>query len=216
MCIRDSSDTGPSLVDSERSGGSFGDIAFKPDGSVVVGYYLYRPDPAVDRVGIWVAYGSPGSYETRRVSTSGTSSKVSIAVASDGTIYLAFFALDARDLVLATSTDGGDTWTTEAVDASGQTGLHPSLALDPQDEPVIAYTYCGATSDRDCPGTLGEDAEVRLARREGGEWKRFRIADGQGFGGVGLFNSLVVGADGKAAVAFQDSTNSDLVFVEED
>lgn len=206
---------GTEQVDSERSGGPFADIAFKPDGSVVVGYNLGRPDPAEDRTGVWVSYGSGGTYESRRISSSETTARVSLAVAADGTIYMAFFHLDARDLVLATSMDGGDTWTVEAVDERGTTGLYPSLALDDADQPVIAYTYCGPTSERDCPGQLGEDSEVRLARREAGVWKFYRVSDGQGFGGVGLFNSLVIGSDGKVAVAFQDAIRSDLVFAKE-
>ncbi len=209
------SNGGASQVDSERSGGPFADVAFKNDGSVVMAYNLARPDPFEDRVGVWVAYGTPGNYELRRVSSSETTSRTSLAVASDGTIYLAFFHLDARDLVLATSSDGGDTWTTEAVDESGATGLHPSLQLDAQDQPVIAYTYCGRTSNRDCPGELGEDSEVRLARRENGAWQLYTVYDGGGAGGVGLFNSLVIDADGKVAIAFQDATFRDLVFVKE-
>lgn len=206
---------GAQHVDTERSGGSFSDIAQRPDGTFLTAYNLYRPDPGDDRVGTWVAYQNNGVWEQQRISTSQTTSRVSVAVASDGTMYVAFFHVDAADLVLATSTDNGETWTTEAIDESGKTGLHPSLALDPQDEPVIAYTYCGRTADRDCPGTLGSDSEVRLARREGGQWQLYSVDDGQGFGYVGFFNSLVVDSDGKAAVAFQDTQNSDLVFVKE-
>ena len=70
-------------------------------------------------------------------------------------------------------------------------------------------------SDRDCPGSLGSKSEVRLARLEGGTWKKYRIDNGQGFGGGGLFVQLRVGPDGKLHVAFQDPTNNDLVYVKE-
>jgi hypothetical protein len=207
--------SGPVLVDPERGGGNYSDLAVKPDGSLIASYNLPVPDQAEDRLGVWVVYESGGTWERRRVSDAQTSARTGIAVASDGTVYVAFFDLGAGDLVLGTSTDGGDTWTVEAIDQSGKTGLHPSLALDPQDQPVIAYAYCGRTSDRDCPGSLNDGSEVRLARKEGGEWKLYRIDDGMGFGHVGLFTSIVVDADGKAAVAFQDERNSDLVFVKE-
>lgn len=204
------------MIDAVRSGGQYSSLVFTAQGWPIAAYFIELPRVTADtRVGIWVGYWNGTEFRQVQVAQGSTSSRTSLAVAPDGRLYLAFFDGDKADLVVAESSDNGATWTTTDVDESGKTGLHPAIAIDGQGRPVVAYTYCGVTSDRDCPGTLGSKSEVRLARLEGGVWKKYRIDNGQGFGGVGLFVQLRVGPDGKLHVAFQDPTNNDLVYVKE-
>ena len=205
-----------SVPDPVRGGGRFTDIALTPDGRPLLAYTIEAEQPPENRVGVWSAVWRNNDWTLAKVSDSLTTSRTSVAITSDGaTFYVAFFDSTNQQLALATSVDDGDSWTTEVVEASGKVGLHPSLALDDQDRPVIAYTYCGRTSDATCPGSLGSRSEVRLARRDGAGWDTSTVVDnGQGQGGVGFFNSLAIGPDGTIYVAFQDTRNSDLVIAE--
>jgi hypothetical protein len=198
-----------SNVDPGRGSGEFGDIAWLPNGNLVVAYSLGEQVG----LGVWAAVFNNGMWTTPlvQVSTSEARSRVSLGVDPSGTIWLAFND-SASDLVVASS-DDGTTWTIESVDASGYTGLHPSLAIDTEGRPVVAYTYCGTTGD--CPGSLGEKSVVRLARREGAEWKIYLADDGEGFGNVGLFNSIAIQPDGKIAIAYQHARNKDVIYLRE-
>lgn len=203
------------VVDPERSGGPHGNITYTPQGGLLVAYNLEFQPGNEDITGVWAAVYTGGAWRLRRILPTLTSAKVGVASAADGTLYVAFYDVADSDLILATSVDDGDTWTTERVDSSGKTGLHPSLALDAEGRPVLAYTYCGPASDRNCPNSLGPQSKVRLARREASGWKLYDVDDGQGFGRVGFFNSIVVGPDGKLGVAFADDANGDLLFARE-
>jgi hypothetical protein len=204
-----------SNVDDVRGAGAYGDVAWLPNGNPIVAYNLEEPHPQEDRLGVWAAFYDGATWNLRRVSPSQTSARVSLAVDAAGIAWLAMFHADSADLVVARSMNGGDTWETEIVDGPGKTGLHPAIAIDLEGRPVVAYTYCGPQSEGDCPGSLTSKSEVRLARLEGGEWKQYTVDDGSGFGFVGLFNSIAVLPDGKLAVSFQNTRNSDLIFTRE-
>lgn len=203
------------VVDPERGGGEHSNLAFTPGGDLVVAYNVASESAGNDVTGVWAAVYTGGEWRLRQVWDRQTSARVGVA-ASDEQMFVAFYDTGDSDLVVARSTDGGDTWTTERVDSAGKTGLFPSLALDPQGRPVVSYTYCGPSSDRDCPSTLGPEAKVRLAREFSDGWIFDDVDDGQGFGRVGLFTSVAVDADGKIGVAFVDDANGDLLFAEQE
>ena len=207
------------LVDAGRGGGTFADVAYLADGRLVVAYQIDEPAVNEDRVGVWAAVqeGSDGrTWRRRRVSPSRTSARVSLAVAPSGALLLAFYDADEADLVLASSSDDGETWTAEPVESVGKTGMHPSLVLGADGEPRIAYTYCGPPADRACPGRLGPMAQLRLATRAAsGTWSFSVIDDDDGRGGVGFYTSAVTLPDGRLAVAYQDE-RGDLLYAEEE
>jgi len=202
------------MVDGGRSAGNRSSIAFFDDGRSAVAYTLDRPE---DRISVMVAIESEGDYERYRVSEDGAQHRLSLDIDSNGTLWLAYFDANDVDLVVASSSDEGETWDVERVEQRGDTGLYPSLAVDGDDNVLVAYTYCGEASDRDCPGQLGRDSVVRLATRRAGssEWEFQDIDNGQGQGFVGEFNSLVTYPDGTIGVAFADQRNSDLLFARE-
>jgi hypothetical protein len=202
------------MVDGGRSAGNRSDIAFLADGRLAVAYTLDQPDTIVS---VWVAVESGGDWTRTRVSEDDAGHRVSLDVAPDGTIWLAYYDESNVDLVVASSSDEGETWTVERVEERGDTGLYPSLKVDADGNVLVAYTYCGSASDRDCPGQLGNDAEVRLATLPAGgtEWSIQRVSNNQGQGGAGEFVSLTVLPDGRVGVAFVDQDNSDLVFARE-
>jgi hypothetical protein len=197
-----------SNVDPVRGSGEFGDIAWLPNGNLVVAYNLAEQAGR----GVWAAIYGGAAWTLTRVSESGTVGRVSLGVDPAGTIWLAFYDADASDLIVASSSDG-IAWSSETVDGTASTGLHPSLAIDAEGRPVVAYTDCG--SDGDCPGSLNENSVVRLARKEGAEWKIYLADDGEGNGNVGLFNSIAILPDGKIGIAYQHARNKDLIFLRE-
>ncbi len=204
-----------SNVDAVRGTGAYADIAWLPDGNLVVAYDLEEPDPNVDRLGVWAAAYDGAAWTRTRITPSQTSARVSLAVDPDGVVWLAFYAADTSDLVVASSSDSGQTWTSEMVDSAGRTGLYPSLTIDAEGRPVVAYTYCGPQSESDCPQSLTPKSVVRLARREGTEWKIYLADDGEGNGYVGTFNSIALLPDGKLGIAFQHSRDKDVIFLRE-
>ena len=199
-----------SVVDPGRSGGAYTDVALTTDGRPVVAYNLEAPEPPEDRVGVWAAVWRNGDWVLRKLSDAQTTSRTSVAAGANA-LYVAFFDSIGDDMVLATSTDDGDTWTTETIEVGGKVGLHPSLALDAQGRPVVAYTFCGDSAERRCPTRLIGQSEVRLARRRGDGWTISRVDDG--LVPAGFFNSLAIGPDGTIYVAYQDA-NNDLVVAE--
>lgn len=204
-----------SCVDPVRSGGEFANVTHTLSGRPVVAYNLDSQSGPTPRTGVWAAAFDGAAWTLTRVSESLASSKIAMATSAAGTIWLAFSHTDDVSLVVARSDDDGATWTTEVVDDEGKTGLHPGIAIDAMDRPVIAYGYCGRRGDTECPSMLIGRSKVMLARREGTEWKKYLVDDGQGFGYVGLFNQVLVFPDGKLGVSFVDDMNGDLVFAKE-
>lgn len=204
-----------SVVDAERGGGEHANIIFSASGAPVVAYSMASEDGTVDNTGVWVAVFVQDAWRLRRIWERRTTARVGLAAGPDGALYAALYDSGDDDLVVATSTDDGDTWTTERVESPGKTGLFPSAAVDGEGRLVVSYTYCGPSTDRSCPNTLGPDAEVRIARKEAGGWQTYAVDDGQGFGRVGLFTTLAVDATGKLGVGFVDDGNGDLLFAKE-
>lgn len=202
-------------LDPVRGGGAFLGLTFSAAGNPVLAYNVENPGGSTPRTGVWAAAFDGATWTLGQVSSAMAASKIAAGRAPDGTLYLAFNHADDVDLVVATSSDGGATWADEVVDSTGYTGLHPGLTFDAAGRAVIAYGYCGRQSDSDCPGLLGPRSVVRVARREGAEWRVYQVDDGQGFGHVGLFNSIVVTGDGKLGIAFVDEANNDLLYARE-
>jgi len=202
------------MVDGGRSAGNRSALAYLADGRLAVAYTLDEP---ADIVSVWVAVEDGDGWARTRVSEHTARHRLSLDAAPDGTLWLAYFDADSVDLIVASSSDEGATWDVERVDERGDVGLHPSLAVTDDGTVLVAYTYCGSASNRDCPGTLGRDSVVRLATRVPGatEWAFQTVDDGQGQGFVGEYNSLVVRPDGTVGVAFVDQRNSDLLFARE-
>jgi hypothetical protein len=205
-------------VDSARSGGKWGDITYSKAKNPVMAYDLDIIDQAGPMAtGIWTAAGDGSgiNWKLTHVLKSQTDQKMAMATAQDGTIYLALFESDDNQLFVMTSTTDGNTWKPTIADQHGKTGLHPSIAIDKQNRPVVAYTYCDAASVLECPGSLTSSSKVRIARLEGSTWHLCDVDNGQGEGFVGAFTSIVVTPDGKLGVAFVDDQNHELLYARE-
>lgn len=204
---------GPVLIDPERGGGAWSNVAYLPDGRVAVAYQIEAFQSGASARGIWAAVELEGSFLPIQVAEAATTHRIGLDAGPDGTVWLAWFDAGARDLVVAHAESPYRDFRVERVDLSGVTGLHPDLAVDGAGQVHVVYGYCGDVADRNCPGNPGSRAEVRLARRdpESGTWRIDRVDDGEGRGGVGFYNRLAFLPDGGLAVAFQDVRNNDVI-----
>ena len=136
--------------------------------------------------------------------------RLSLAVAADGTIGLAFNRATsganqpAGDLVYCYSIDNGDNWSVpcETVDQANTVGQYPSLAFDKESRAVTSYYYCGAAGN--CTATSDG---VRFAVRTGtGSWVQRNVyVDAANVSGV--YTQLVIDPDTDAlTIGFQDVT----------
>ena len=200
------------IADAERSGPLNPGITTFDDGRVVAAYFVDNPDRASER-GVWVAVENGDGFVLSQVDDAATSQRISVTTGGE-TIWVAFYDVDDTDLIVASSDDEGETWDVERVDDRGITGQYPSMGIDAEGRPIVAYGFCASVS-AGC-GSNNPNAEVRVARLEDGDWEQYLVDDGQGLGNVGAFNSLVVMPDGRLAVAFQDTRNNDLLFAMEE
>jgi hypothetical protein len=155
------------------------------------------------------------NWKLTQVHDSGSYSRLALATAPSGAIYMAIGDESQFQLVVAMSMDDGMTWTKTIVDQAGKTGLAASIAFDQMERPLVAYEYCGRAGESDCPMMVGAHSVIRLARLEGSDWKIYQVDDGQGMGHVGLFTSIVVTSDGKMGIAYVDDMNGSLLYAKE-
>ena len=86
------------------------------------------------------------------------------------------------------------TWTITTVDGAGDVGAYASIALDPIENPAIAY--CASSTD-----------DLKFARLSGGAWT---IETVDATGRTGWYNSLAFDAQGNPRIAYWDLSNSAL------
>jgi hypothetical protein len=202
-------------ADSVRSGGQFADITYTKDKNVVLAYNLIRAVPPNQLAGVWAAAYDGMNWILTLVDANLAYGKVALGTAPDGTIYMAVPDSGNNNLLVGTSTTNGKTWHTSVVQQGGKTGLAPSIAFDGMGRPIIAFEYCGPSTDQNCPGSTGAQSEVRLVRLEGSTWHMCKVDNGQGMGMVGLFTSTIVTPDGKLGIAYVDDLNGSLLYAKE-
>lgn len=105
------------------------------------------------------------------------------------------------DLMLASDTGAG--WSTLAIDTTGDTGLHPDLAIDENDALYISYYYA---SD----GTYSQD-NLMFASNCNGTWVTDTV-DGVGTGShsVGEYSAIAVDSTGQVHIVYYDDTDDSL------
>jgi hypothetical protein len=126
----------------------------------------------------------------------------SIAVRRDGRPILAIYVgPPGDDLVAADCADASCIVSTfNTLDAVGDVGSHPSIALAPSGNPVISY-YDETNRDLKLAECADEGcAKVAILRLDADD-------------NVGQYNSVGIGPDGKAVVSYYDQTNRDLKLI---
>lgn len=193
--------------------GRYAAATFAQDGSLVVSYTGYNGG------GLYIVRRAGGTeFEGVNGTRSGLffngyviGERISLAVAPDGTLGIAFYAVEDAsgtaedDLWYCESDDNGATFNsvtgcTIVENPSLRVGAFPSLAYDSQSRPAISYNYCGP--DRNC----SRDG-LRYAWRDGtGKWWYWNVHNVDN-NRSGQYTSLVIdpGTD-RPYIAFHDQT----------
>ncbi len=145
-----------------------------------------------------------GTWMSTVASTVPGSERINLAVASDGTIYIAYYTSVAGQgrLSLLTSVDDGMTFTSTTIDTDGVTGQTPSFRIAPDGTPTVAYYRC---SDASSSCELSED-DLKFAYLSCGNWQRMSVTGvADPSTSAGLWPSLDYDADGNPGIAYQES-----------
>jgi hypothetical protein len=138
---------------------------------------------------------------------------ISLAVGDDGRYLVAYYDVDDQNLMIAHSEDG-ITWSKGIVDADGNTGMYPSLVIDPRNgRPAIAYYRCGeynpnnptCNRNHDGPKFAYFKGDYPMDLTTQAKWKKSVIsstgnADSNGMDGRHI--SAAIQSDGSIGVAY--------------
>lgn len=146
-----------------------------------------------------------GSFAAATTVSSGSYAYLSMVAKYINTVnyvYLSAYDATNKKLVLFTSSDGGISWSAaENVDTSADVGQFSSIALDTNNNPVIAYY--DATNKR-----------LKLAYKSGGSWT-VRVVD-SGVNNLGMYASMKVGSDNSVHISYFDADTADLKYARAD
>lgn len=193
--------------------GVYSEAIFAQDGSLVVAFTKFNRNGLniVRRAGGTEFEGVNGTRNGLFFNGYIIGERISLAVAPDGTLGVAFYAVEdgsgtaEDDLWYCESSDNGATFNsisdcTIVENPSLRVGAFPSLAYDSQSRPAISYNYCGP--DRAC----SRDG-LRYAWRDGnGKWWYWNVHNVDN-NRSGQYTSLVIdpGTD-RPYIAFHDQT----------
>lgn len=137
------------------------------------------------------------------------SKSLSMAVGQDGRYLVAYFNVDTRNLMIAHSLDG-ESWTSGIVDSDGNTGMYPSIVVDPQTgKPGIAYYRCSDYNPNELKCERAQDG-LRYAAFSGSypaelnqtaKWKKYDVSK-ESAAFDGMFASAAVLPDGRVGIAY--------------
>lgn len=124
--------------------------------------FVLSPDSTDAAEQVWFAHRTgPAQWSKTMVSSAkGRAGQApSLTAASDGSLAIAFYDSDQGDLLVARSSDG-DQWTTDTLEALGDTGQHPAAAFDSDGHLGVLYAFCRAPTDP--VGRCSSSSELRF------------------------------------------------------
>ena len=119
----------------------------------------------------------------------------SLAMDDQGQFHIAHYDSDNDDLRYSTGVPNG-AWTTDVVDASGNTGRNPSITIDAAGDPHIVYRSWS-----------GWKLKYATLNPSSPNWQISTIETGTTGEGTGESNSIVIDDGGTMHVAYSDETN---------
>ena len=182
--------------------GSWLGLDMLPDGSPAVSYYDRTKGGlgfAVGALGAdsieWTVEEVDGYPGEDGLDPGDRGTHTDLAVASDGTVWIAYRDDSNTSLRYATRAASGE-WDTgiggSGSGASPDVGQWSSIALDAEENPVISYYDAGAET-------------LRVSHYTGSGFSAEVVDEG----GVGTYSDLLI-ADGVEYIAYYDATNGDL------
>ncbi len=173
---------GTQVVESQGDAGSYSSIGVDPTGNAHIAYFDAGGGDlkyATNESGNWIS----------RILDENAGPYSSLAVDSAGNIligYQGYILEGVSCLKIADNCSGA--WTTQVIDAAGQTGAYASLALDAADAAHISY--------------YGEDdGNLKYAQNAYGSWATQNVDTA---GDVGRFCALALNDAGQAYISYFD------------
>lgn len=219
--VDDATDSGPAEVDpwAGHDMGSWLSMKATPEGKPAIAYY----DRTSDALGYAVGTVSAGtvvwaredvdSYPDENGLNPGDAGKyASLAIAPDGTAWIAYQDTSNGTLKYATKSAGG-AWTSGVADSGGgahsDAGYWASIALDSSNNPVISHFDAGK-------------GNLRVARWNGTAFSGDVAVEGTDYvpadtattavdARTGEYSKLLIAADGKEYLAFYDRAQTALM-----
>jgi hypothetical protein len=187
-------------LDSTGLVGTFTSMAVDSSGNRHVAYYDQSNH---DLKYVWFD-GDPQRYEWTAPVTVDSAGDVgqytSLAVGSNGTVYISYYDATNGDLKYARKAVNG-AWVIVTVDSTGNTGLYGSIAVDSDGNLHISYYN-------------QTNGNLRYATKVDGVWHKETVDSA---GDVGRFTSITVRKNGQwqyPHISYSDTTNGDLKFAQ--
>ena len=133
----------------------------------------------------------------------------SIAIDALGTVHVAYYDADNKDLKYAAQDDSGS-WSNQVIESSGDVGSYCALATDGFGEPHVSYCTSYQQSLPIPPYTVFDLGKLKYVVGESGTPV---IVDG----GTTLwsqYTAIALNDSGEPRVVYHDATNGDLFYVE--
>ena len=187
------------MVDGAGSVGLYNAIAVGTDGNPVISYYdSTNANLKVAKCGN--ADCTSGNIVTLMDSMGAVGQHTAIAIGLDGAPVISYYDVTNQTLKVAKCTNafctGASTRTT--VDSAGAVGLHTSIAIGADGNPVMSYhdqtngdLKVAKCVNPACPGSATRTTVDSAVS-------------------VGTYTSIAIGADGNPVISYTDSTNSDV------
>lgn len=196
--------------------GSWLGMATQPSGAIGVSYY----DKTAGAIGyaekdlsasnpIWKHEEVDGYTNEQGLDEGDRGKYTSLAIATDGRPWIAYYDVSLRFLRYATREPGGGEWTVAMADTGGgpspDAGLYTDIALDAEENPVIVHYDLNST-------------DLRIAHWDGSAFTGEVIDEGTDAtdengevveNNAGKFPSIAI-ADGVEYIAYYDAAHGDL------
>jgi len=215
-------DSGPDETDpfEGHDMGSWLSMKATPDGKPALAYYDRTSDALGYAVGTvtgstvtWAREGVDSYPDENGLNPGDAGKYASMAIASDGTTWIAYQDTSNGSVKYATRPGTGGAWTIGIADSGGgphsDAGYWTSLALDPSGSPVIAHYDAG-------------EQNLRVARWNGTSFSGSVAVTGSDYvpadtatsaidAQTGEYAKLLIGSDGKEYLAFYDRAQTALM-----
>ena len=199
-------------VDYGTGAGNFNKLAFDLQDRPVIAYYVPTESLDMTRQGIWATRSSDAGQTWERVQlyNLSTSERPALAIhPQTGAPHVLYYQARKGYPTLATLTDDdkfgslAQGWSLEDIgDSRYDEGYSPAIAFSPEGTLAVAYYRCTKSI-----GTLGDctsdDDALIFAWRDGQEWVREVVDEGDVGGVCGQRPSLTFDADGYAVIAYR-------------
>ncbi|HEX2980638.1 MAG TPA: hypothetical protein VHO48_10285, partial [Anaerolineaceae bacterium] len=139
---------------------------------------------------------TPDVWVTQEIEQTGRFASNSLALDTDGHAHVAYYFPNSDLGALKVAEYTGSAWSTEVVESGSNSGLYPSLRLDPAGKATISF-YDKTNGD------------LKIATRSGAAWQ---VTTVDSTGNTGMYTSLALDSANNPRVSYLDFSNQALKY----